>query len=71
MPGRNATYAGYIDAHISTNPWSSYYGSNVCKLVTIKKQYDPTGFFSNPFTVPPMTPPGVTCPGVKEERERL
>ncbi|MCJ1250088.1 hypothetical protein MMC30_007314 [Trapelia coarctata] len=57
----NATYAGYIDAHISTNPWTSYYGSNVCKLVSIKKRYDPTSFFSNPFTIPPTAPPGVTC----------
>lgn len=58
---RGASYAGYADANITTNPYTSYYGDNVCKLVDIKKRYDPTNFFSNPFSIPPTAPPGIKC----------
>ncbi|KAL2001857.1 hypothetical protein VTN02DRAFT_1122 [Thermoascus thermophilus] len=56
-----ASYAGYMDAGISTNPLESYYGSNVCRLVDIKKTYDPENFFTNPDAIPPEIPAGITC----------
>ncbi|MCJ1269577.1 hypothetical protein MMC22_009469 [Lobaria immixta] len=57
----SASYAGYVDADISTNPYTSYWGDNVCKLSSVKKRYDPTNLFSNPFSIPPTTPEGVQC----------
>lgn len=56
-----ASYAGYMDAHINSNPYEAYWGDNVCRLSSVKKQYDPTNFFSNPFSIPPTTPKGVSC----------
>ncbi|KFY10368.1 hypothetical protein V492_05054 [Pseudogymnoascus sp. VKM F-4246] len=56
-----ASYSGYMDAKISTNPYASYFGGNVCKLVGIKKKYDPQNFFTNPFAITPTTPKGVKC----------
>ncbi|KAF2742518.1 Glucooligosaccharide oxidase [Sporormia fimetaria CBS 119925] len=56
-----ASYAGYIDTDISVNPLKAYYGNNVCRLIKARKQYDPTNVFSNPFSVPPTVPKGITC----------
>jgi len=56
-----ASYSGYMDANISTNPYESYFGGNVCKLVGIKKKYDPDNFFTNPFAITPVAPKGVSC----------
>ncbi|KAA8641781.1 uncharacterized protein ATNIH1004_010720 [Aspergillus tanneri] len=56
-----ASYSGEMDASISTNPFESYYGDNVCRLVAIKKEYDPTNFFTNPAAIQPTTPEGVSC----------
>ncbi|KAF4633952.1 hypothetical protein G7Y89_g4163 [Cudoniella acicularis] len=56
-----ASYAGYTDAAIKSNPYTAYYGSNVCSLVEVKKRYDPLNFFRNPFSIPPTVPEGVTC----------
>ena len=50
-----------MDAHINSNPYEAYWGDNVCRLSSVKKQYDPTNFFSNPFSIPPTTPKGVSC----------
>lgn len=50
-----------MDADISTNPLESYFGSNVCRLVDIKKTYDPENFFTNPDAIPPEIPKGITC----------
>lgn len=47
-----ASYSGYLDADISTDPLTSYYGGNVCKLVSVKRKYDPEDFFTNPLTIP-------------------
>ncbi|GAD98565.1 hypothetical protein ANI_1_1546094 [Paecilomyces variotii No. 5] len=56
-----ASYSGYMDKGISTNPFESYYGSNVCRLVQIKKTYDPNNFFTNPDAIPPTVPQGISC----------
>jgi len=56
-----ASYSGYMDAKIPTNPYESYFGDNVCKLVGIKKKYDPDNFFTNPFAITPVAPKGVSC----------
>lgn len=59
---RTASYSGYIDAHIgSNNPYTAYWGDNVCKLSQIKKRYDPDNSFTNPFQIGPTPPPGVKC----------
>jgi FAD/FMN-containing dehydrogenase len=58
---RNATYLGYTDAGINVNPFTAYYGSSICRLIEAKKQYDPTNFFRNPFSVPTTIPEGVSC----------
>jgi hypothetical protein len=51
-----------MDAGISTNPLTSYYGQNVCKLVKAKKTWDPEDFFTNPFAIPSSVPSGISCP---------
>ncbi|KHN94318.1 FAD linked oxidase domain protein [Metarhizium album ARSEF 1941] len=48
-----ASYAGYMDADISTDPLQSYYGRNVNRLQLIKAKYDPSNFFDNPLGVVP------------------
>lgn len=58
---RPASYGGYADSSISTNPFQSYFGANVCRLIGIKKAYDPTNFFTNPNAIPPTVPRGITC----------
>lgn len=58
---RPASYSGYMDKDISTNPYESYYGSNVCRLVQIKRAYDPGNFFTNPDAIPPTSPEGFSC----------
>ncbi len=30
-----------------------YYGANLCRLVQIKRKYDPSNFFSGEQTIPP------------------
>lgn len=50
-----------MDAHISTNPFESYYGDNVCRLVEVKKTYDPDNFFTNPDAITPTVPEGISC----------
>ncbi|KJZ78756.1 hypothetical protein HIM_02147 [Hirsutella minnesotensis 3608] len=47
----SASYAGYMDADISTAPMPSYYGQNVQRLSTIKQKYDPSDFFDNPLSI--------------------
>ncbi|KAL9003234.1 MAG: hypothetical protein Q9188_003874 [Gyalolechia gomerana] len=56
-----ASYAGYIDSSISSNPYTAYWGDNVCGLVAIKQRYDPQNVFSNPFSLGPTPPRGVQC----------
>ncbi|GJN76287.1 FAD linked oxidase domain protein [Purpureocillium lilacinum] len=46
-----ASYAGYMDASISTNALQSYYGPNVDKLSAIKRKYDRSDFFDNPLGI--------------------
>ncbi|KAL2869029.1 FAD-binding oxidoreductase [Aspergillus lucknowensis] len=46
-----ASYSGYVDADISTDPLESYYGDNVAELVAVKKKYDPEEFFTNPLAI--------------------
>lgn len=58
---REASYTGYADDTISTDPSISYYGDNICRLISIKKQWDPEDFFSNPLSVPPTVPEGIDC----------
>jgi hypothetical protein len=58
---REASYAGYADANISTNPLTSYYGGNVCRLISVKKAYDPKNFFTNPLAVPATVPSSIKC----------
>jgi hypothetical protein len=58
---RTASYAGYSDGSLKSNPYTAYYGKNVCNLVQVKKKYDPTNFFRNPQSIPPYAPPGVKC----------
>jgi len=57
----NASYAGYVDADISINPLTAFYGNNICRLIKIKQKYDPNNFFRNPFSVPTKVPSGITC----------
>ncbi|KAI9676085.1 MAG: hypothetical protein M1817_000828 [Caeruleum heppii] len=57
----SASYAGYVDAKISTPPLTSYYGDNVCRLVGVKRRYDPENFFSNPMSVGTKAPKGARC----------
>ncbi|KIW22453.1 uncharacterized protein PV07_12337 [Cladophialophora immunda] len=57
----NASYAGYVDADISINPLTAFYGNNTCRLISIKQKYDPNNFFRNPFSVPTKAPKGITC----------
>jgi hypothetical protein len=61
MQYSSASYAGYTDALIQSNPYTAYYGKNVCSLVKVREQYDPTNFFSNPQSVGAVPPPGVSC----------
>ncbi|KAF8470821.1 hypothetical protein BDZ91DRAFT_654061 [Kalaharituber pfeilii] len=57
-----ASYGGYMDKHISTNALQSYYGDNLCKLISIKKKYDSSNFFQNPSSIPPTAAAaGVQC----------
>ncbi|KAJ6780945.1 hypothetical protein PWT90_05372 [Aphanocladium album] len=56
-----ASYSGYTDSDISTEPLTSYYGDNVCKLIQVKKKYDPKAFFTNPFAIPASPPAGIHC----------
>lgn len=56
-----ASYSGYMDADISTDPLISYYGDNICRLVGIKQKYDPDEFFTNPFSIPASVPEGIHC----------
>ncbi|KAJ3499817.1 hypothetical protein NLG97_g20 [Lecanicillium saksenae] len=56
-----ASYSGYTDSNISTDPLTSYYGDNVCKLIKVKKTYDPKAFFTNPFAIPAAPPAGIQC----------
>ncbi|CEJ94167.1 hypothetical protein VHEMI09716 [[Torrubiella] hemipterigena] len=56
-----ASYSGEMDAKISTDPLTSYYGDNVCKLVSAKKRWDPKEFFTNPFSIPAKAPKGLNC----------
>ncbi|KAL8725326.1 MAG: hypothetical protein Q9166_007432 [cf. Caloplaca sp. 2 TL-2023] len=48
-----ASYAGYMDSSISVDPLESYYGGNICRLVDVKKTYDPEDFFTNPQSIRP------------------
>lgn len=48
-----ASYSGYMDASISTDPLSSYYGDNVDRLSGIKRKYDSQDFFKNPLAIHP------------------
>ena len=50
---RPASYAGYVDSNISVDPLLSYYGGNICRLVDVKKKYDPENFFTNPQAIQP------------------
>jgi FAD binding domain/Berberine and berberine like len=61
MNTRNASYSGYIDADLSVNPLTSYYGENICRLIKVKNMYDPGNFFKNPFSVPTSVPAGISC----------
>ncbi|KAI6782828.1 FAD-binding-domain-containing protein [Emericellopsis cladophorae] len=56
-----ASYSGYMDADISTEPLTSYYGDSVCRLIEVKKAYDPDEFFTNPFSIPASPPEGMYC----------
>ncbi|PLB49864.1 FAD-binding domain-containing protein [Aspergillus steynii IBT 23096] len=56
-----ASYSGYMDADISADPLVSYYGDNVCRLISIKQKYDPEEFFTNPFSIPASVPEGIEC----------
>ncbi|KAJ9635852.1 hypothetical protein H2199_008205 [Coniosporium tulheliwenetii] len=56
-----ASYPGFMDADISVNPLTAYYGSNVCRLVGIKSKYDPGNVFTNPSAIPPKAPQGISC----------
>lgn len=57
----NSSYAGYVDYDISVDPFTAYYGGNVCKLVDVKKKYDPLNIFKNPFSIPTKAPAGHAC----------
>lgn len=58
---RPASYAGYMDDSLSVDPLKSYYGENVCRLVDIKRNYDPDNFFSNPHAIQPTAPAYTSC----------
>ncbi|KAE8152726.1 hypothetical protein BDV25DRAFT_137531 [Aspergillus avenaceus] len=48
-----ASYAGYVDAKIQTDPHYAYWGQNVDRLAQVKGAYDPKDVFSNPFSIRP------------------
>lgn len=50
---RPASYPGYMDANISSEPLRSYYGKSLDLLKLIKLKHDPKDFFDNPLGVPP------------------
>lgn len=58
---RSASYSGEMDAKISTEPLTSYYGDNVCELIRIKRIWDPQEFFTNPFSIPASVPDDMGC----------
>ena len=58
---RPASYPGYADTTISVNPLEAYYGSNICKLIDVKKRYDPQDIFTNPLAIPASVPKGMKC----------
>lgn len=37
---------------------AAYYGSNLDRLVAIKKKFDPAAFFNYPFSIPTVVPAG-------------
>ena len=46
---------GYVncpDGELGNNYLQSYYGSNLDRLIQIKRQYDPTNFFRFPQSIP-------------------
>ncbi|KAB8228830.1 hypothetical protein ETB97_010410 [Aspergillus alliaceus] len=49
----SASYAGYIDAKIKTDPHYAYWGKNVDRLAEVKAAYDSKDLFSNPFSIRP------------------
>ena len=58
---RPASYPGYMDSNISVDPLRAYYGDNVCKLVDVKKKFDPDNFFTNPDAIQPTPPNYASC----------
>jgi len=37
---------------------AAYYGSNLDRLVAIKKKFDPASYFNYPFSIPTVVPAG-------------
>jgi len=49
--GGNSTYPNYVDLELK-DYLRKYFGSNLERLVEVKKKYDPSNYFSNPQSIP-------------------
>jgi hypothetical protein len=51
LPYTRGAYVNYLDLSLD-NPFEDYYGSNLSRLVEIKRKYDPENFFNAPHSLP-------------------
>lgn len=47
-----AAYLNYIDKDLGSGSLSAYYGANLKRLMTVKRQYDPKNYFNFPNSIP-------------------
>jgi len=55
LPYAHGAYVNYADADLE-NPLQDYYGSNLPRLVAVKRKYDPENIFNYPQSIPTQLP---------------
>ena len=53
LPYAGGAYVNYQDDTLGPDWLNLYYGDNLPRLRTVKKQYDPDNFFAFPQSIPP------------------